>query len=98
MEEPTYLVCLPVINNPDGQGLAAGSIKNKCSECGGEVWMAPSGQQLIAQGSVIICIPCAMKKAKEQGEFHLMKPTPEQAEEIRHATRKNKYFPDSEMP
>ncbi len=99
-EELSFLVCLPVIDNPDGNNLAASSIKNKCSECGREVWIAPSGRKLITEkGLIIICLPCAHRKEKEAGESGTVMPlTPEQQGEIRRALGKNKLFPDDETP
>jgi hypothetical protein len=37
-----------------------GSVRNACSECSGEVWLAPSGQRLKAAGARVLCIECAL--------------------------------------
>lgn len=98
MEEPIYLVCLPVINNPDGKHLAKGSIKTSCAKCNREVWIAPTGQKISAEkGAIVICIPCSMRMAKEES-FQEMSPTPEQKDEINKTLGKNIFPGDDQTP
>ncbi len=103
-EEMTYLVCLPVENDPTGDKGAPGSIKDKCSECSRDVWIAPTGQKYVKEkGFVVICIPCAVRKDKEaqdKGErpTNLMPPTPEQIEEVRRAIDKKYRSSDDQTP
>jgi hypothetical protein len=64
-DDPNFLVCCPVDDDPDFIDILPGSTKeHNCSKCGCLVWTAPSGQQLLKVGhegakiDAIICHNC----------------------------------------
>lgn len=84
-EKVTTLVCAPRLpgDSPDDQIM--GSAETNCEECGGGIWMAPTGQRLKQANPSIraICVPCAMiAMGKEREEFKVMPPLRSQLEEI----------------
>lgn len=79
-EGPPILGCMPT-------NLGAAHIptatKDSCSECEQEVWVAPSGREIIAEkGALILCIKCLSEKIREDGDPKLEPLTEMQHEEI----------------
>lgn len=79
-DEVTVLMCLPVEGDPS-RYIVPGSIPHQCDDCGIKVWVAPSGQQLISERTVIVVCPgCALDRMSEEpGDIEI---TGEQAKEI----------------
>lgn len=79
-DEVTILACFPVEWKPSY--IVPGSIKDRCNDCGIEVLVAPSGQQLIrGKGAIVVCPGCALGRMnKEPGPIEI---TGEQVEEIK---------------
>ena len=74
--ERDYLVC-------GFTGRVPGSVMISCVECGGEMFVAPSGQQaLIGNPALVpICMDCALPRMREQP--HAVRPmTPFQETEL----------------
>jgi len=81
MPEIKTLISVPV----SFEGYAPpGSLQDKCSKCGQAVWVAPSSWLIMHDnpGMVILCMPCALVKMKEDKQFEIEGITPAQAEEI----------------
>ncbi len=62
-----------------------GSLPEKCSKCGGPVWVSPSSLLILHDnpGIEILCMPCALVKMEKDKEFEIEGITPAQADEIR---------------
>lgn len=74
------LICSPVA----GAGnVIPGSIIARCEECGQEVWLAPSGQRIVAEEApTLLCIPCGMKAIAADPEPEIVPLNQEQRDEI----------------
>jgi len=79
-DEVTILMCLPVKGDP-GRYIVPGSVQHECKDCGTEVWVAPSGQQLMRErATMVVCPNCALVRInKEPGPLEI---TGNQVEEI----------------
>jgi hypothetical protein len=78
MKQRITILCKPVLDRREISALPDGTITDRCSRCGVEVWLAPSGQQLKAKGGILVCLPCGLPMAERQG----VQVTKEQLEEI----------------
>jgi hypothetical protein len=57
------VICYPVRFSADMQSRITGSAKTTCGVCSQEVWIAPSGQRIIAAGkNPVICTECFLAK------------------------------------
>jgi hypothetical protein len=61
-----------------------GSVRDFCLGCDRPIWVAPTGQQLKANGALLYCVPCGMRRMGAEGERVAMM-TPEQLVELRQA-------------
>ena len=76
MADRTCIMCWPVAK--PGR-VIRGSIKQQCSICVADVWLAPSGRRIIEEKKAeIVCLDCY----KRLPDVKLMQPTPEQLGEI----------------
>lgn len=79
------LICAPVID-PGRDRRAKGSIVASCAECERQVWIAPSGQALIAeQAPRVLCIPCGHEAILADPKPDIAPITEEQMRELRGA-------------
>ena len=87
MPERKTLISTPVSL---GGYVPPGNLQDKCSKCGQAVWVAPSSWLILHDnpGMVILCMPCALVKMKEDKQFEIEGITPAQAEEIEEYLRK----------
>lgn len=86
-EEQDILVCARWADDPQH---IPGTVRSTCAECGEQVTVAPSGQQLIVECDLrIVCVTCAMeamREAHDKGEKVEVAPLrPEQIKEIAEA-------------
>ena len=59
-------MCLPVEGDP-GRFIVPGSIQDRCDDCGTEVWVAPSGKQVIRQRTtIVVCMNCALIRMNKE--------------------------------
>jgi len=81
MPERKTLITTPVSL---GGYMVPGGLQDKCSKCGQLVWVSPSSWLIMHDnpGMVILCMPCALVKLKEDKQFEIGDITPAQAEEI----------------
>ena len=81
MPERKTLITAPVSL---GGYMGPGGLQDKCSKCGQLVWVSPSSWLIMYDnpGMVILCMPCALVKLKEDKHFEIEAITPAQAEEI----------------
>lgn len=78
-DDETYLICALV----DGHAPIGGSIIASCVRCSRNVWLAPTGQEIVAaEQALTLCIPCGMQSIAEDEEPHLMHVTQAQRDEI----------------
>lgn len=59
------VVCAPV-----GWDHTADSIQ-VAADCGHDVWVAPAGQRLLAEGAVARCVPCVVPVLKENPDIQV---------------------------
>ena len=61
-----------------------GSLPEKCSKCGGLVWVSPSSLLILHDnpGIEILCIPCGLEQMKKDKHPEIRDITRAQAEEI----------------
>ena len=85
--EVTILVGLSVDGDP-GRYIVPDSIQHPCNDCGTEVWVAPSGQQIIRErAATVVCMNCAqVRMNKEPGSLKITK---NQVEEIQAWRKRN---------
>src|SRR5438105_2040579 len=80
--EESFLVCLPVAGAPR-HAIVPTSRKERCRDCNCQVFVSPTSWELKqTRKLVIICIPCARKRAADDDELEIESPTPEQREEL----------------
>jgi hypothetical protein len=61
MDEKPHEADVTVLIGGESGGIP-GSRQFPCSECGRKVWLAPSGQKLVAGGAVpVMCMECGEK-------------------------------------
>jgi len=87
MPERKTLVCQPV----SFRGyVVPGSVPEKCSKCGGPVWVSPSSLLILHDNPEIeiLCMPCTLAKMKKDPDFKIQDITPAQAGEIQEYFRK----------
>lgn len=62
IEDKRAVLGCATVTGPYGKTPIAGSTIHKCEKCGTDVWIAPSGVQAIANGTVdmVWCMPCVM--------------------------------------
>lgn len=66
MSDPTQVVvCAPM-----GWDHTADSIQ-VAADCGHDVWIAPAGQRLLAEGAVARCVPCVIPALKENPDIRV---------------------------
>ncbi len=72
----SQLICLPVSEGWPGRDC----VQHPCARCGTRVWISPTGQGYLADGtaSLVVCVPCAQKKE----HLELKDPTPAQLAEV----------------
>lgn len=83
-----------IIGAPAATVHITGSKPFTCADCGDEVWLAPSGQELRQERDLeVLCIRCGLASASEAGEtFEAL--TPRQIEEIvTEVTRPSRFTP-----
>ena len=85
-DEVTILMCLPV--GDPGRFVVPGSAQHQCNDCGAEVWVAPSGQELIKERpTIVVCMDCAQVRVnKEPGPLVI---TRKQVDEIKAWKKRN---------
>lgn len=85
--EGIVLMCLPVEGDPS-RYIVPSSVQDRCNDCGTEVWVAPSGQQLIRErATVVVCMDCAQVRVnKKPGALVI---TGEQVKEVKAWKRRN---------
>lgn len=77
------LICAPVYDFARDKR-AQGSIVESCAECERQVWIAPSGQAMIAEkGLRVLCIPCGFEAIKADPEPTIAPVSERQEAEIR---------------
>lgn len=77
------LICAPVIDAAYDRR-AKGSIVESCAECQRQVWIAPTGQAIIAeQNPRVLCIPCGFEALRIDPEPTIAPVSKEQKTEIR---------------
>lgn len=87
MPKRKTLVCMPA----SFRGyVVPGSLPEKCSKCGGPVWLAPSSLLILHDnpGIEVLCIPCTLAQMKKDKEVEIEGINPAQAEEIEEYFRK----------
>lgn len=86
-DEVTIIMCLPVQGDP-GRYIVPGSVQHQCEDCGTEVWVAPSGQELIRErAATIVCMNCARVRVnKKPGPLEI---TGQHVEEIKAWRKRN---------
>jgi DNA-directed RNA polymerase subunit RPC12/RpoP len=85
-EEPEELVVL-CCRCEDGPTLVYGSTKEKCADCGKEVWLSPGTRKTLEKAGPeykILCIACGDRRIKEnpKKDDKLMAPSLEQLKEL----------------
>jgi hypothetical protein len=66
-DDKVYICCSRVSDPP--MVIIEGSTKDICSICSEEVWISPATKQTKEDhDGIVLCIPCAMKKADESEE------------------------------
>ena len=45
-----------------------GSVLHTCALCGRDVWLAPSGQRVKAEGAAVWCVLCAIRETGPDGD------------------------------
>jgi hypothetical protein len=79
------LICAPVLD-PARDRRAVGSIVESCAKCERQVWVAPTGQAMIAEkGLRVLCIPCGFIAYRADPERKIAPVSEEQKAEIRRA-------------
>ena len=58
-----------IVGTADPKLLVAGSKETVCSECKGRMWLAPSGQHMMAQGYIPMCSNCALASLDDNDEI-----------------------------
>jgi hypothetical protein len=70
------------VRRGDTEAVIPGSVELNCNRCKAPVWLAPTGQQMMATRNLeICCVPCAIKDAARKGQ-KFETPTPAQQGEI----------------
>lgn len=54
--------CIVGFTRSDGARVVRGSEPFQCSQCGSEVWLAPSGQAMVTAGALVLCMDCALER------------------------------------
>ena len=87
-DEVTVLICLPVEGGRPGRYIVPGSVQGQCDDCSTEVWVAPSGQELMKERTtIVVCMKCAQGRVnKEPGPLEI---TGKQVEEIKTWKKRN---------
>jgi hypothetical protein len=78
-QEPVLLLCAPVAWSQD---VIPDSIEVECDECGQPIFVAPSGQRMMAQGARVVCVPCGQEVMAERG-VEPETPTDDQMKELK---------------
>lgn len=85
-----FLVCMRIAGR--GPGVVPGSAKKRCAECNAQVWVSPTGVQLLQTRKLrMLCMECARQQAKTE-DLEIESPTPEQLDELRATLKQG--FPD----
>lgn len=78
------LMCVPV---QEARSVYPGSIESECADCEANVWVSPSGQELVREKALtIVCLKCGLDravKASELPEIRITAEAAEAAEEVR---------------
>lgn len=70
MDDDKVYICCSRVSEPPAR-LVEGSSKDICSVCQSEVWISPATKKTKEERQgIILCIPCAVKKAEETKEVH----------------------------
>lgn len=78
-DEPVVLLCSPVMWGGD---VIPGSVEMKCDACDQAIWVAPSGQRMVAAGARTLCVPCGQDHLAEEG-VEVAMPTDDQMKELK---------------
>lgn len=74
-----YLVCSRV----SGDEPVHASVGIGCADCMFPIWVAPSGQKLLAKGHVAICVECGIKRMQADPKPEIVPLSEEQIAELR---------------
>lgn len=87
-DEPVVLICQPVTW---GGELIPGCKEYECDECEQKIWVAPTGQRILAsrEEARAVCVPCGQEIMTEQG-VQPETPTDEQIKELKDALLRDK--------
>lgn len=78
-DEPRTLICAPVDSSFE---VIPGSVVHHAS-CGHDVWLAPTGQEMVADVAEVVCVPCGLRMVQADPSPEFVPPTAEQLREIR---------------
>jgi hypothetical protein len=86
-DSDSILVCMRVSDAPI---VVAGSTKHKCADCKCWVWASPASLAIARKKRMtILCMPCGAKRAKEDDDVEVAKPTTGQIKEMCDTLRKD---------
>lgn len=82
MDDDKVYICCSRVDDPPIH-LVEGSTKEVCSVCQSEVWISPATKQTKEERQgIILCIPCAVKKAEASKEVNTIEISEGQKAEI----------------
>jgi hypothetical protein len=62
----------------------SGSVIQHCADCDASIWLAPTGQEMIAHSNAtLVCIPCGIERMKADPSPEVALPTEAQLAEIK---------------
>lgn len=77
------LVCALAIE-PHEERQIAGTVRQRCSECGRDVWVAPSGMEILRsrEDAFVVCHECGLAAIEADPDPDIRPPTVEQRDEL----------------
>lgn len=78
--DTSYLICATLGGDSE---IIHGSVLGSCADCGVAVWLAPTGQAMLAEeGAVSVCMPCGLALIARDEAPQIDPPTPAQLDEL----------------
>ena len=84
-DQSLYVLCMPVAWRDEHYQLIPGTTEFECEECGQPIFVAPSGQRMMASNDArAVCVPCGQEIVTAQN-IEMSPATDDQVQELKDA-------------
>lgn len=83
MDQPERIVVVLRVSDAAPDHIVVGSVERACSRCRATVYVSPSSATFLAQGALLVCVPCAVTAASGGERIRVQPLTASQVVELR---------------